>query len=234
MKNQYFGDINDYKKYALLRLIGKIGKIRTLICWMLTPDDLKPDGHRIQYLNEPNVWRKFDPELYDFLRQQVVVQKDRNIFSIENSELLHNCYFYSDVISDEIEARKKFSSKIPELSQGIKLLFFDPDNGLEVKSVPPGKRKSSKYLYLNEVNIFFSLGYSLMIYQHLPPKPRIPYIDELQTRIKNATNAKSVFIYSTQFSLFLVIPQSDHKLIFENINESITRIWGKHIVVDKY
>ncbi|MFC2017213.1 hypothetical protein ACFLUD_02225 [Chloroflexota bacterium] len=234
MKNQYFGDINDFKKYGLLRLFGKKGKIRTLICWLLTPNEPKQDGHRIQYLNEPEKWRIFDPELFDFLRQQVIISKDRSIFSIERSGLLHHCSFYSDLVTDEIDARKKYINKISELSQSADLLFFDPDNGLEVKSVPFGKRKSSKYLYFDEVNKLFSSGCSLMIYQHLPPKPRIPYINEIVTRAKNATNAKSVFIYSTQFSLFLVIPQSEHQLIFKNINEGIIGIWGNQLEVAKY
>jgi len=39
MKNQYFGDINDYRKYGLLRLLTDGGDIRTAVCWMLTPGD---------------------------------------------------------------------------------------------------------------------------------------------------------------------------------------------------
>ena len=39
MKNQYFGDINDYRKYGLLRLIAKKTGLKIGICWMLTPDD---------------------------------------------------------------------------------------------------------------------------------------------------------------------------------------------------
>jgi len=31
------------------------------------------------------------------------------------------------------------------------LIFFDPDNGLEVKSRQLGSKGSNKYLYLNEV-----------------------------------------------------------------------------------
>ena len=39
MKNQYFGDINDYRKYGLLRILSTYGPIKTAVCWMLTPDD---------------------------------------------------------------------------------------------------------------------------------------------------------------------------------------------------
>ena len=44
MKNQYFGDINDYRKYGLLRIVAGPGKMSLLVAWMLTPDDGKTDG----------------------------------------------------------------------------------------------------------------------------------------------------------------------------------------------
>lgn len=44
MKNQYFGDINDYLKYGLLRVIAKKTGLRVAVCWMPTPDDGHTDG----------------------------------------------------------------------------------------------------------------------------------------------------------------------------------------------
>jgi hypothetical protein len=38
MKNQYFGDINDYRKYGLLRALQSTGDGSLLVTWMLTPD----------------------------------------------------------------------------------------------------------------------------------------------------------------------------------------------------
>jgi hypothetical protein len=39
MKNQYFGDINNYRKYGLLRAVIHATRLRLLVAWMLTPDD---------------------------------------------------------------------------------------------------------------------------------------------------------------------------------------------------
>ncbi len=36
MKHQYVGDINDYRKYALLRALSAGGANRIGVCWMLT------------------------------------------------------------------------------------------------------------------------------------------------------------------------------------------------------
>jgi hypothetical protein len=44
MKNQYFGDINDYRKYGLLRILQSTGNGRLLVAWMLTPDGGSRDG----------------------------------------------------------------------------------------------------------------------------------------------------------------------------------------------
>jgi hypothetical protein len=50
LKNQYFGDINDYRKYGLLRILQSKGNSRLLVAWMLTPDDGSPQGGFRSYL----------------------------------------------------------------------------------------------------------------------------------------------------------------------------------------
>lgn len=47
MKHQYFGDVNDYRKYGLLRTLAK-DDIHILINWMLTPNDGSADGRRME------------------------------------------------------------------------------------------------------------------------------------------------------------------------------------------
>ena len=44
MKDQYFGDINDYRKYGLLRAVVCTSGLRLMVAWMLTPDDGSTDG----------------------------------------------------------------------------------------------------------------------------------------------------------------------------------------------
>ena len=71
MKHQYFGDINDYRKYGLIRAIHSAGELRTLVAWMLTRDDGRTDGQTIGYLNQPDRWESFDPDLFNALRAAV-------------------------------------------------------------------------------------------------------------------------------------------------------------------
>lgn len=63
MKDQYVGDINDYRKYALLRVLSAGGANRIGVCWMMTPSDGGLDGGKLAYLQQPERHRHVDPEL---------------------------------------------------------------------------------------------------------------------------------------------------------------------------
>ena len=57
MKNQYFGDVNDYLKYGLLRILADSGNNKIGVCWMLTADDSTRQGNNTRYLLTPAAWR---------------------------------------------------------------------------------------------------------------------------------------------------------------------------------
>ena len=82
MKNQYFADINDYRKYGLLRTFQSTGIGKLLVAWMLTPDDGRQDGRSRSYLKEARSWRRYDPELYErlvFLKYKNLVFRVRRL-----------------------------------------------------------------------------------------------------------------------------------------------------------
>jgi hypothetical protein len=68
VKEQYVGDVNDYRKYALLRHLAKAGGIRVGVCWILTPPDDRPDGDMNAYLDQPDRWQAYDPDLFKQLK----------------------------------------------------------------------------------------------------------------------------------------------------------------------
>jgi hypothetical protein len=63
------------------------------------------------------------------------------------------------------------------------LVFFDPDNGLEVTSVKPGSGAAVKYLFWAELAAVAASGASLAIYQHFPRVARAAYVEALLTRL---------------------------------------------------
>jgi hypothetical protein len=52
MKDQYFGDVNDFRKYGLLRVLVGTDHLRLGVCWMLTRPDSRTDGGLLAYLGE--------------------------------------------------------------------------------------------------------------------------------------------------------------------------------------
>lgn len=229
MKNQYFGDINDYKKYGLIRQLSGFGDIPTSICWMLTPDDQRPDGHRIHYLLKPETWRGFDPVVFDHLHKHVIERKHRAVSSLEGDRVLPNCRFYSEIIRDDACQRAGYFLRFLEFARNSDLVFFDPDNGMEVKSVHLGRRDSSKYLYFSEVKKAFSVGHSLLVYQHLPPRPREPLIRDLVDKLKAFTNTNRIYLYRTRFVVFFLIPQLAHEKLFTKSNDVVAETWRNQI-----
>jgi len=126
MKNQYFGDINDYKKYGLLRSIGSASNLSILVAWMLTPDDGSTDGKFTEYLSQPGKWEGYDSVLY---REVVGLMGDnelRNVSLIEKSNTLHGCHFFSYLVPDSGSNRSAWFSALLKASERNDLVFLDP------------------------------------------------------------------------------------------------------------
>ena len=68
MQNKYVGDIGDYVKLAILRALSPGYRIG-IAWWLVVDEHQKKDGRHTSYLCEPEKWRRFDPSLFDGLRQ---------------------------------------------------------------------------------------------------------------------------------------------------------------------
>ena len=172
MKHQYFGDINDYRKYGLLRALLANTPLALRVAWMLTPDDGSSDGGFRSYLQQPDRWKRFDPELYAGLAALAQRRAFPRVSLLGATDLLPGATFFSDLVPDQLAQREVWSTALLRGVRGTELVFLDPDNGIEVKSSPAGRRGSSKYVRWSEIEKIWSLGASLLVYQHFPRKPR--------------------------------------------------------------
>lgn len=229
MKNQYFGDINDYKKYSLLRHLSGWGYLNTAVCWLLTHNDNGGDGNHINYLTQPDKWRVYDATLFELLEQRVLKQRIRDIKVIEDSELMVNCSFFSEIVNDDITSRQTYLKKFLFYFKDADLIFYDPDNGLEIKSIPMGAKKSSKYLYWSEVKATYESGHSILIYQHFPRMNRESYIHNLVQHFRKIDGIKRIFWYKTRHVVFFLLAQSRHEDFFIESNANILNTWGGKI-----
>ncbi len=234
MKNQYFGDMYDYVKYGLLRQLSGCGRVSMAVCWMLTENDDRRDGHRINYLEDTEKWRAFDPPVFDCLRTAVLDRKERNIKILEDSQLLQNTSFYSHLVTDGSEERGRYFDCFLEFARGRDLVFFDPDNGLETKSVKYGRKGASRYVYMREVSESFTAGHSVLLYQHMPPKPRDPFIKDLARSLIRETGTESVYVFHTRHVAFFLLPQFKQVDRITEIAPRVQTRWGSLLSTRRY
>lgn len=208
MKDQYYGDVNDYLKYGLLRALGS--DLRLAVCWMLTPSDGSSDGRFVDYLQQPERWRDHDPELFDHLKQSVLVRQERAVREFEASGLLPRALFYGEITPDRADARKTWFGRFAAEVGGSDLVFFDPDNGLEVGSAPYGRVRSSKYLYWREVEETHAQGCSLLIFQYFGRHKRVPFVQRLARALKQHCGSATVYSLWTSRVVFLLAARPEH------------------------
>lgn len=213
MKHQYVGDINDYRKYALLRGLSAGGLNRIGVCWMLTPSDGGKDGNKLGYLEKPEQHRHFDPELFDILAHAAAEPDRRRLHTIEDSGAIAGAVYFNDMLPDDAVGRQSYIEACTSALRETDLVFFDPDNGLEV-SLPKGRKNSSKYLYLDEVAAFYGTGKSLLIYQHFPRIERTAFLASRAEQLCGVAPGCSIWAFATAHVVFflLVHPESAARL----------------------
>lgn len=229
MKNQYFGDINDYKKYGLLRSIISATDLETFVAWMLTPDDGSTDGKFIEYLKQPEKWQHFDKPLYEKTVELLNSNNNRSVELIENTDLLHDSQYYSAFVPDQAAARDKWFSDLKKYSTNSDLVFLDPDNGLEIKSKKYGTKKSSKFLYWHEVASLWKSGKSLLIYQHFIREKRDLFIERMLKALGENTAGSKLEAFSTSNVVFLLALQPKHHELHGPIVNSVSSSWQGQI-----
>lgn len=219
MRDEFFGDINDYHKYGLLRVLTRKGELRTGVCWMRRHDEGLGEG----YLNKPKRWQKLDCNLFKALRR--VLAPERKIRQAERPEILSKkkFRFFRDYISDNKEERERYFDRMLKKCEDVKLIFFDPDNGLEIKAKPPGRKGSSKYLYMAEVKKAFRPDTSLLIFQFIPPVALDPFIAEKRKQIKMNTKAREIHVFKTPRVVFFLAVQPKHSEYFQRRIEELER-----------
>jgi hypothetical protein len=180
MQNRYVGDVGDFAKYALLRrLVGRAGEqpVRVGVVWCLYPDENhNGDGRHISYL------RQLEFEGLDAIAEEEILPRG-TVFCDAVTRL-------PDAKSSTRESRLQHRASWVEdcfrLTRASEIVFFDPDNGIEVASVPKRDPKAGKYIYWDELEPFWRRGQALLIYHHLNrTKPAAEQVAELGARLRS-------------------------------------------------
>jgi hypothetical protein len=247
MNNQHFGDINDFYKYAILRILqekGESKKTKLFVVWMMTNED------NLGYLRDENSdLRNLDEKLFNFLKENLINEKRKlDISLIENSNLLpRDCFFESSIklgkeprkLGKEVPSknkRKDWLNEILEKANGKEIVFLDPDTGIE----PPRAKLSKKgirwkeYILWEELRQLWQNGHSFLIYQHSTRGKK----SEFKRRLKNGfkkevfqkTGRNPLFIKLIKGQIkkptayFILVAQEKHKWLetaIENIRDKL-------------
>lgn len=231
MKNQYFGDINDYRKYGLLRALQSTGDGSLLVAWMLTPDDGSRDGGFRYYLEDRPIWANYDPGLFVGLADLLRSPSQCSVSLIEKSGLLPRTRYHTAVIPDGRSERDGWRKDLLRAASGVDLVFLDPDNGIEVPSVPVGRKGSSKYVTWREIRSLWEAGCSLLIYQHFRREERQAFTQRLVSELARRTGARFTEAFRTPHVLFLLAAQDRHAQRFGEVVPLLSERWSGQIEV---
>jgi hypothetical protein len=210
MKVQYFGDVNDYRKFALLRLLSQVGQFKIGVCWMLTEDDASGQGDRRSYLKQPEKWRAYDPATFDALAKAPAAPTINDLRRVEAEALVPNAAFFNEFTPDSRLGRESFHTQCMEVFADQDLVFLDPDNGLEV-TIPKGRKRSSKYAYLDEIADHYNAGRSILLYQHYSRNvSREASVTAKSSSLRTQSPRASIWLFETPHVAFVLAARPDH------------------------
>lgn len=244
MQNRYTADIGDFGKYGMLRRLV-LNDIKLGVNWYLVPDEShNDDGKFISYLDDSRAcnvksFKTCDPDLYKCM-QVIIMNNKRSVSDIQNRGVLpSNTVFYDDILSfqdiTDTYERKIFRNhwfinglhKLKECD----IVFFDPDNGLEVPSYSPTSSKGIKYVFYNEIKEYYDRGQSIIIYNHRDRKPEQEYLMRIRKIREYVDIADMFFLRFNRFSVrdYIFILQLEHTdFLSKRIQDMMNSNWSQN------
>ncbi len=199
MQDRYVGDVGDFAKYALLRRLSDrlAGRERRLgVVWCLFPNEThNNDGRHVSYLRKPE-FESLDDPLLAALRN-IVASGHRCISAVSGSGLFPDDTVFYDAATaapslsrnDRMQHRKEWLDHCLRITEKCDLVFFDPDNGVEIGSVPKHHPNAGKFIYWDELMPFWRREQTLLVYHHLNrTKPVARQVADLHDRFQTELN----------------------------------------------
>ena len=177
----------------------------------------------LEYLSKPAVWRPYDPALFDLLQSVAACPDQRRLAAIEESGVIPGATYFDQLVSDGLAPRLAYMTASHDAFASADLVFYDPDNGLEVASRPKGRKDSSKHVFL-EIATTYSAGRSVLAYQHFPRQERTSFVRALTTTLSNHAPGSTTWTFRTAHVLFVLLAQPRHaRVIGERLASAAPR-----------
>jgi hypothetical protein len=177
---------------------------------MLTGPDGRKDGRKIDYLKQPERWQHFDPPVFDLLQRLVLTDDTRALTHFQAADPIPGAVYFDSLVPDDKNERAALMERAGHQLSSSELVFFDPDNGLEVPSIAKGKKNSSKYVYRDEILSTYASGHSVLLYQHFPYEERSSFTRRIGEALLKLTGCRTCWAFTTPHVLFLLLIQEKH------------------------
>ena len=232
MQNRYTGDIGDFGKLGLLRVLQAAG-FSIGVNWYLTPDENhNQDGKHINY----DDLRPCDESLWRELKQ-IVDSGNRSVAALQKDSIL-KATFYGEPL--DFKGKKKAERRLIRENWrqnalqalcGSDLVFVDPDNGLIVPSAKD-RPKENKYVLPEELAKYYQQGSSVIYYQHKARRPDPDYTKrhlQLLTRPEFAgAEGFGLKFRKTSHRYYFFILHPEHKIkVMKAVREMLKSEWSK-------
>jgi len=256
MQNRYVGDVGDFGKYGLLRVLclpssdGKRG-LSLGVVWYLVPDeDQNADGKHTSFLRLAPVnaaeYSDCDPFLYDSLRE-ILDGKARHVASIRESGILPaGTVFFEEPLTFDgtphigpaarearLRLRTDWLQRALDASAGCDLVFVDPDNGLESGTKRHHKR-GPKFVYFDELGHYLRRGQSVVVYHHMGRNrlalEQIPErLAQITERLRGCGAPFALRYHRGTSRAFFVVPTNAHRaILLERADRFLSGPWSRH------
>lgn len=249
MQDSYVGDVGDFGKFCLLNEVyhSSHKNIKMGINWYyITKHDNNGYGNQTNYLKETNkVWQKYrscSPDLYDKLKN--IMLSRRSIWAIESNNIMpKGTIFFSKPISSSsfsVSERIKnreiwFKESLSEL-QRADIIFLDPDNGIQIDLSKKAQPIAVKYAFIDEIEKYYSLGKTLIVYNHRDRRPTVEYKTKISSPkqfLYSQRNIKVLRFKRMSVRDYIFIIQDQH---LELINYAFSRLTSEpyNFLFDEY
>ena len=230
MQDNYVGDIGDYGKYGFLRQVCKANLSLAVNWYKVNPQKIikQDDGKYISYLTKPQIYRCYDPFLFDSLNTIVNTEHVRKIERIEKEELFRAKYF-SDAIPKN---RLTWHENALQNTKDTDVVFLDPDNGLESFKMYKSNSATEKHVKWSELKDYYDRGQNVILYQHRPQ------MTKKETCIENILQFQNDYLHADCVMLlefpkftnrfYFIFLHQQYINTFDKICSLMEQIWGKN------
>lgn len=231
MQNRYTGDIGDFGKLGLLRVLQAAG-FSIGVNWYLTPDENhNQDGKHINY----DDLRPCDESLWSELKQ-IVDSGNRSVAALQTDRILKATFFAEPLVfkgkkkAERRKIRENWHQDALKKLYGMDLVFVDPDNGLIVPSAKD-RPKENKYVLPEEMANYYEQGSSVIYYQHKARRQDSYYEDQHRQLLSRPEFADAsgfgIKFWKTSHRYYFFILQPEHKAeVMKAVREMLKLEWN--------